>query len=54
MPSKRKYKCKYCDSLISVNGGLCSTCQEKLVLVRKLLRMVKTAAQKEGRNYGKS
>lgn len=53
MSVERKYKCKYCDSKIAVEGGLCSTCQSKLLMIRKILRMVKTAAKKEGRNIGK-
>ena len=43
---ERKYKCKYCDKMITTEGGICSHCKEKLVLVRKLLRMVRNAAEK--------
>lgn len=47
---ERKYKCKYCDKMITGEGGMCSHCKEKLKLVKKLLRMVKTAAEKRDRN----
>lgn len=44
---ERKYKCKYCNKLIAVEGGMCSDCEENLKLVKTLLRMVKTAAGKK-------
>lgn len=44
---KAKHKCKYCNKKIYSEGGVCPDCKEKLKLVRKLLRMVKTAAGKE-------
>lgn len=47
-----KYKCKYCNKIISIKDGVCSSCKSKLVLVRKLLRMVKTAAGKEDGDNG--
>jgi hypothetical protein len=43
---ERKYKCKYCDKMITTEGGMCSYCVDKLALVRKLLRMVKNAKEK--------
>ena len=49
MAVERKYKCKYCDKLITTEGGMCSHCKEKLPLVRKLLRMVRAEA---ARQYG--
>jgi hypothetical protein len=50
---ERKHKCRYCDKMIYTEGGLCSHCKEKLMLVRKLLRMVKTAAGKEANGSGR-
>ena len=50
---ERKYKCKYCNKLIAVEGGMCSSCEEKLVLVRKLLRMVNNAAGKKEKDREK-
>ena len=46
---ERKYKCKYCNKKIAVEGGMCSWCESKLALVRKLLLMVKNQAKKEGK-----
>lgn len=43
MAVERKYKCKYCEKLITADGSMCSRCKEKLMLVRKLLRMVNDA-----------
>lgn len=43
---ERKYKCKYCNKMITVKGGMCSNCEEKYAMVRTLLRMVKNAAEK--------
>ena len=40
-----KYKCKYCNKTISFENSMCSDCKKKLELVRKLLRMVKNAAE---------
>lgn len=42
---KQKYKCKYCNKMITTDGGMCSCCKNKLALVRKLLLMVKTEAE---------
>lgn len=49
----RKYKCKYCNKLIAVKDGMCSDCEEKLMLVKKLLRMVNNAAGKRERDRDK-
>lgn len=46
MAVERKHKCKYCDKMIYTEGGMCSSCKDKLALVRKLLRMVKDAKEK--------
>lgn len=46
---ERKYKCKYCNKMITTKGGMCSYCEEKLKDVRTLLRMVKNAAGKKER-----
>lgn len=50
---ERKYKCKYCNKLIIVKDGMCSDCEEKYALASKLLKMVKTAAEKRDRNRGR-
>jgi hypothetical protein len=50
---RRKYKCKYCNKMIVVEGGMCWDCKEKLEDVKTLLRMVKTAARKKECNRDK-
>jgi hypothetical protein len=49
---RKKYKCRYCNKLITVKGGMCSECKEKLDLVRKLLRM-EYVGKKDGGNRDK-
>lgn len=44
---ERKHKCKYCNKLITHKGGMCSDCEEKYALVKKLLRMVKEKHERE-------
>ncbi len=44
---ERKYKCKYCDKMITQKNGACSWCRSKIKLVRKLLRMVKEYSANE-------
>ena len=43
MAVERKYKCKYCGKMITNKLCICTNCEGKLRLVRKLLRMVKEA-----------
>lgn len=47
MAVERKYKCKYCDKMIVIEGGMCSHCSTKLKLVRKLLRMVRDEYERQ-------
>lgn len=55
MAAERKYKCKYCEKMITTEDGMCSHCKEKLPLVRQLLRMVKDEAKRiEGMRYGRN
>ena len=37
-----RYKCKYCGGNTSRKERICSPCYEKLLLIRKLLKMVKS------------
>lgn len=50
---ERKYKCKYCNKMITTKGGMCSYCESKLQMVRKLLRMVNSVAGKKECNRDK-
>lgn len=44
----KPYKCPYCDTAVAKEGNVCSNCYQKLIIVRKLIKIGELIKASEG------